>query len=99
MLEPLGWNGEVTDGRNDVSCDFCPLALLALSGPLGNVLAYRRPHELGTDGLTSSFYARMAETVDRVEYSASPRVRNERPSWTIGDVNENFGLTQVDLFE
>ena len=74
---------------------FCALARLALSGPSGDVLADRWPHEFGAYCLSRSFDAWVSETMNGVKDAAAPGKRDKWTRWTIRDVDENVGASDI----
>ena len=55
-----------------VASYFCALAVEAVAGPSRDVGAERGPDKFVSDHLPGPFDARMAKTVDDLEYSFSP---------------------------
>ena len=99
MLEPFRWYYELADRGNGVPGDLRALAILAFSGPTGDVLSDRRPYKFGADGLSSSLDSGVTQAVDSVEYASSPGVWHEGSCGTIRDVNDDLGVADVNFFE
>ena len=99
MLKAFVWHCKVADGRDRVSRHLCLLTRDAFPRPLRDVLVERGPNDLGADGLTSAFNARVTETVDGVEDHLPEGVRNKGSRWTVADVNDKRSLADVDVLE
>ena len=69
------------------------------SCPTTRILSDAGPSKLGAHGLTGAFNAGMTKSVDNVEDAASEGEWNEWPKWTIADVYNQLGSSNVDGLE
>ena len=90
---------ESSNWRDDISLYFCPLAVDTLPCPCGHVGSHVRPYKLGGNRLDRSLYAGMTEVMYCVEYSFSPRLRDERACGTVAHVDDDVLVADVDSFE
>ena len=96
MFKALLGNRKITDGRNNVSSDFCLLALDTLSRPFGYILTHGGPDHFGTHRLASALDTRMAQAVDNVKNAASKGVRDVGTSRAVADIDDEIRLTDID---
>ena len=78
---------------------FCSLAIKAFPCPFADVRPQGRPYYFLSNCLACSFNARVPKTVDRVEDLLSMCERNERPCWSVGHVNDERLLSDVNHLE
>ena len=95
VLKSLLRNDEFSDGRHSMPNHLGPLAGKTVTSPSRCIMAHVGPKELVTDGLTSPFDSWMTESMDGVKHSSSPRIRDERPWSACGEVDEEFGCTEI----
>ena len=90
---------EVPDWRYDISLYFRTLAADALSCPAGYICFHIGPDEFRRYGLHRTLDARVAQSVDNVENSFSPCLRDERACGPITDVDDYLAVADVDFFK
>ena len=93
------WNFEVSDRRDRIPLDLCPLAAGAASGPGSDVTLHAGPNELGGDGLTGALHTWVAESVNDFEYSLPPSLRHEWSRRTVSNVDYYVSGSYIDFSE
>ena len=74
----------------------CPLAMKALSCPFRHILSEGRPDEFFSDRLPSPLYTWVAEIMNEVKNSLSPREGDERARRAVRNINNKFPVPNIN---
>ena len=99
MRKTLLWDFKIANFGNSVASNFGSLAMCAGPGPTGGVSSDGWPYKFVSEHLAGTVNSRVSQAVNAVEDLSSPRKGNERTWRTVGDINNEIFVPDVDFPE
>lgn len=91
VCEWVHGNWDVLSGRTVMEMYLVALAMLALTGPSGDVSAHPVPHEMGANEALDSADTRVEEVVESVEHLAMELCGHHQLGLAAGHIAEHHG--------